>query len=162
LAFTSSVKAAESFFLIRFASEDVGLADPQALMQALATKQAVECLGYPECDVALAQCVVYLATAPKSNSLYTAISRAKQMVTKMRNDPVPLHIRNAPTKFMKNLGYGKGYKYDHNEKDCFSGQSFLPKNLENSKFYVPGNYGFEREIKKRIDYWLSLKAIRRK
>ncbi|MFH1832008.1 MAG: replication-associated recombination protein A [bacterium] len=146
--------------LVRFASEDIGLADPQALIQALAAQQAVHFLGYPECDVALAQCVIYLATAPKSNSAYIALGNAKKAVEQTRNDPVPLHIRNAPTKFMKNIGYGDGYKYDHDEKNKFSGQNFLPDNIRDSEFYEPGGFGFEREIKKRLDYWAALKIER--
>jgi putative ATPase len=148
--------------LIRFASEDIGLADPQALVQAVAAQQTVHFLGYPECDVALAQCVIYLATAPKSNRTYVAMAHAKEAVAQTRNDPVPLHIRNAPTKLMKNLGYGEGYKYDHNERDSFSGQSFLPEAIENAQFYTPGEYGFEKEVKKRLEYWAALRAIRQR
>ena len=143
--------------LVRFASEDVGLADPQALVQALAAKDAIHFLGFPEGDTALTQCVIYLATAPKSNSLYVAIKNAKHDVYEKPNEPVPLHIRNAPTKLMRNLGYGKNYQYDHNSSEHFSGQSFLPKALQNAKYYTPGDYGFEREIKKRIEYWKKLK-----
>lgn len=143
--------------LIRFATEDIGLADPQAIIQAIATKEAVHFIGYPECDTALAQCTIYLATAPKSNATYVAINKAKKEVMQYRNEPVPLHIRNAPTKLMKNLNYGKDYKYDHNEKNSYSDQSFLPKSLGHPQYYKPGQYGFEKEIKKRIDYWNSLK-----
>lgn len=143
--------------LIRFASEDIGLADPQALIQAVATKDAIDFLGFPECDVVLAQCVIYLSTAPKSNKSYIAICRAKHDVREKPNEPVPLHIRNAPTKLMKNLGYGDGYKYDHEELDSFSGQSHLPNSMGNPIYYEPGQYGFEREIKKRLDYWSELK-----
>ncbi|HBL98219.1 TPA: AAA family ATPase [Candidatus Dependentiae bacterium] len=143
--------------LIRFASEDIGLADPNALVQAVAAQQATHFLGYPECDVALAQCVIYLATAPKSNKTYTAIGSAKKAVAETRNDPVPLHIRNAPTKLMRNLGYGKGYKYEHEESDAFSGQSFLPEKLGTPNFYTPSIFGFEKEIQKRLDYWALLK-----
>ncbi len=147
--------------LIRFASEDIGLADPQALVQAVAVQQTIHFLGYPECDVALAQCVIYLATAPKSNRTYSAMGKVKQAVAKTRNDPVPLHIRNAETKLMKDIGYSVGYKYDHHEKDNFSGQSFLPKNLNNSEFYTPTEYGFEKDIKRRLEYWNKLRARRR-
>lgn len=146
--------------LVRFASEDVGLADPQALVQALAAQQAVHFLGYPECDIHLAQCVIYLATAPKSNAAYVAIQSAKRAVAQTRNDPVPLHIRNAPTKLMKNAGYGKGYQYEHDYPERFSGQSFLPEKLGNPEFYEPSQYGFEKEIKKRLDYWAALKLGR--
>lgn len=147
--------------LIRFASEDIGLADPQALVQAMAAQQAVHFLGYPECDVALAQCVVYLATAPKSNSVYVAMGKAKRAVGESRNDPVPLHIRNAPTTLMKEAGYGTGYRYDHDEEERFSGQSFLPDGVAERTFYEPGGFGFEKEVQKRLDYWRQLK-VRRK
>ena len=142
---------------MRFASEDVGLADPNALLQAVAVKDAVHFLGYPECNTVLAQCVVYLATAPKSNSVYRAIGKAQGMVYETRNEPVPLHIRNAPTKLMKDLDYGKDYQYDHSTSNSFSGQDFLPLSIKNSQFYDPGIYGFEKEIKKRMDYWKNLK-----
>lgn len=128
--------------LIRFASEDIGLADPQALVQAVAAQQATHFLGLPECDVVLAQLVIYLATAPKSNRAYVAMGRAKRAVGQTRNDPVPLSIRNAPTKLMKEIGYGSGYQYDHDAQDGFSGQNFLPEGLSNSVFYEPGAYGF--------------------
>lgn len=143
--------------LVRFASEDIGLADPQALVQAMAAKEAAHFLGYPECDTALAQCVLYLATAPKSNKTYVAMKRAKHDVKEKPNEPVPLHIRNAPTKLMKNLNYGKGYQYDPDTKDGFSGQSYLPDALMGASYYEPGPYGFEREIKKRLEYWKKLR-----
>ena len=148
--------------LVRFASEDIGMADPQALVQAMAAKEAVHFIGYPECDNALAQCVVYLATAPKSNALYVAMSKAKRDVQETKNDPVPFHIRNAPTKLMKNLGYAKGYQYDHDSEDAFSGQDFLPEDLQGSVYYEPKDFGFEREIKKRIEYWNKLRLDRKK
>lgn len=143
--------------LVRFASEDIGLADPQALIQALGAKDAVHFLGFPEGDTALAQAVVYLATAPKSNKLYVAIKKAKRDVLDKPNDPVPLNIRNSPTKLMKNVGYGKGYKYDHEYELNFSGQNFLPDSLGEPIYYEPGQYGFERDIKKRLEYWKKLK-----
>ena len=143
--------------LVRFASEDIGLADPAALTQAIAARDAVHFLGYPECNTALAQLVVYLATAPKSNAVYLAIKKAKQDVEETRNDPVPLHIRNAPTKLMKNLGYGKGYQYDHDSPESFSGQSFLPDEISDHVYYKPGPFGFEKDIKKRINYWNNLR-----
>ncbi len=145
--------------LIRFASEDVGLSDPNALVQAIAVKDAVHFLGFPECNTALAQCVVYLATAPKSNSIYMAVKSVERTVQDTRNEPVPLNIRNAPTKLMENLGYGDGYKYDHDSENKFSGQEFLPERLRSKKFYRPGDYGFEKEIKKRMDYWSKLKSL---
>lgn len=144
--------------LIRFASEDVGLADPQALVQAIAVKDAVHFLGFPECNTALAQCVVYLATAPKSNSIYMAVQAVEHSIHDTRNEPVPLNIRNAPTKLMDQLGYGEGYDYDHSNKEHYSGQTFLPEALRKKVFYRPGEFGFEKEIKKRIDYWAILKA----
>ncbi len=147
--------------LVRFASEDIGLADPQALVQAVAARDAVHFLGYPECDCALAQCVIYLATAPKSNRAYVAIKAAKSDVAETRNDPVPLHIRNAPTKLMSDLGYHKGYQYDHDSEDGFSGQTFLPDSLEGSVYYEPGVYGFEKDIQKRLDYFDRLRQKRR-
>jgi putative ATPase len=147
--------------LIRFASEDVGLADPNALVQAIAVKDAVHFLGYPECNTALAQCVLYLATAPKSNSVYKAVGKAQGTVYETRNEPVPLHIRNAPTKLMKELNYGKDYQYDHASENAFSGQDFLPESIRNCVFYDPGKYGFEKEIKKRMDYWKALKEGRK-
>jgi putative ATPase len=145
--------------LVRFASEDIGLSDPNALVQAIVTKDACHFLGYPECNTALAQCVTYLASCPKSNSIYKAINSAKKLVKETRNEPVPLHIRNAPRKLMKDLNYGKNYKYDHDFKNNFSGQSFLPENIKDEIIYEPGNFGFEKEIKKRIEYWKKLKKI---
>ncbi len=147
--------------LVRFASEDIGLADPQALVQALAAKDAAHFMGYPECDTALAQAVVYLATAPKSNRLYTAIKAARRDVRQTRNEPVPLHIRNAPTGLMKDLGYGKGYQYDHDAPDAFSGQDHLPDSLAGRTYYRPGAYGFEKDVARRIAYWDRLRQERR-
>jgi putative ATPase len=143
--------------LMRFASEDIGMADPNAVLQAMAAKDAVHFIGYPECNTALAQCVVYLATAPKSNRIYTAFGEAQSAVLNTRNEPVPLHIRNAPTKLMKDLDYGKSYQYDHNTDNAFSGQEFLPNSLQGTEFYEPGPYGFEKEIKKRMEFWANLK-----
>ncbi len=148
--------------LVRFASEDVGLADPNALVQALAAKDATHFLGLPECNTALAQAVVYLATAPKSNRLYTGYHAVVADVGNTRNDPVPLHIRNAPTKLMKGLGYGKGYQYDHDAPDGFSGQDFLPESLQGRVYYEPGPFGFEKDVKRRIDYWNGLRQQRKK
>ena len=146
--------------LVRFASEDVGLADPNALQQAIAAKDAVHFLGMPECNTALAQLVVYLATAPKSNRIYVAYKNAGADVAETRNEPVPLHIRNAPTKLMKNLGYGKDYQYDHDAPDGFSGQDFLPGSLHGKVYYEPGPFGFEKDIKRRIEYWDGLRKKR--
>jgi putative ATPase len=146
--------------LVRFASEDVGLADPNALVQAIAAKDAVHFLGMPECTTALAQLVVYLGTAPKSNRVYLAYGNAESDVANTRNDPVPLHIRNAPTKLMKQMGYGKDYQYDHDAPDGFSGQDFLPESLQGKVYYEPGPFGFEKDIRRRIDYWNDLRKKR--
>jgi len=143
--------------LVRFASEDIGLADPTALVQALAAKDTVHFIGLPEADCALAQAVVYLATAPKSNALYRAVKRVKKIVTNERPHAVPLHLRNAPTEMMKDLGYSSGYRYDHDEPDGFSGQKCLPPELEGRVFYSPGRFGFEKDIRRRLDYWRKLR-----
>jgi putative ATPase len=139
--------------LIRFASEDVGMADPQALTIAVSAQQATHFIGMPEANTALAQAVVYLATAPKSNALYEGYSRAAASVNEKPNEPVPLHIRNAPTPLMKELGYGKGYQYAHNYEDALTDMSCLPDSLAGSKFYAPTDRGFETEIKKRLIEW---------
>ena len=140
--------------MIRFASEDVGLADPQALVQALAAQEAYERLGSPEGELALVQAAVYLAVAPKSNSLYRAEGLAKEEIEASGSLPTPLAIRNAPTALMKALGYGKGYQYDHNAEDHFAPQPCLPEGLAGpGRFYEPGPFGFEREIQKRLDWW---------
>ena len=139
--------------LIRFASEDVGMADPQALVVAMAAQQAVHFVGMPECNLALAEAVVYLATAPKSNSLYTAYSTVQEDVARTRNDPVPLHLRNAPTRLMKNLGYGKGYKYAHNFEGNFVEQQNLPDAMKNKRYYFPSEQGFEKTVIARLKAW---------
>jgi len=143
--------------MMRFAVEDVGLADPQALVQAVATKEAVEFMGLPEADLALVQAAVYLAAAPKSNSLYTAASGVKRDILENEAAPVPLHIRNAPTRLMEELGYGRGYMYDHNEPGHVAAQSYLPEAVEGHVYYRPGEYGFEREIARRLTYWEKLR-----
>ncbi|MCL0035957.1 replication-associated recombination protein A [Dehalococcoidia bacterium] len=135
--------------LVRFASEDVGLADPQALVQANAAQQAVHFIGMPEGNLALAQAVVYLAAAPKSNSLYKAYSRVQADVEKTHTHPVPLHLRNPVTHLMREIGYGKGYKYAHDFPGHFVKQQNLPDALEGRKYYEPSDQGFEREIEKR-------------
>ncbi len=147
--------------LVRFASEDVGMADPQALVVAIAARDACDFMGMPECDNALAQAVVYLATAPKSNALYAAMGGVKREIEKTGALPVPMHIRNAPTRLMKDLGYGRGYQYDHDSSDAFSGQEHLPEELAGREFYSPGGFGFEREVRKRMDYWARLRAERK-
>jgi putative ATPase len=139
--------------LIRFASEDIGMADPQALVIATSAQQAVHFIGMPEGNLALAQAVVYLATAPKSNSLYTAYSNVQDDVEKTRNDPVPLHLRNPVTRLMRDVGYGKGYKYAHNFPGHFVEQQNLPNALQGKKYYEPSDQGFEKEIESRLKKW---------
>jgi putative ATPase len=144
--------------LVRAAVEDIGMADPQALVQALAAKDMYDFLGSPEGEIALAQTVIYLATAPKSNAVYSALSAAKQAATEHGSLMPPAHILNAPTKLMKNLGYGKGYEYDHAAEESFSGQNYFPDGMARQQFYEPRDTGFEREVTKRLDYWAKLRA----
>jgi putative ATPase len=139
--------------LIRFASEDVGVADPQALVVAVAAQQAVHFVGLPEGNLALAEAVVYLATAPKSNSLYQAYSRVQHDIQHGRNEPVPLHLRNAATPLMRGMGYGKGYKYAHNYVGHFVRQENLPTSLQGKRYYAPGDQGYEKEIADRLKKW---------
>jgi putative ATPase len=146
--------------LVRFASEDIGMADPQALVQALAGWEAYERLGSPEGELMIAQAVVYLGTAPKSNALYTALGQSQKAARGTGSLMPPAHILNAPTKMMKQLGYGAGYEYDHNAADGFSGQDYFPDGLERQQFYRPVERGFEREIAKRLDYWAKLRRDR--
>jgi len=143
--------------LIRFASEDIGMADPQALLQALAGCQAYERLGSPEGELALAQVVVYLATAPKSNSVYKALKKVTKAAKENNSLPPPLHILNAPTSLMKDMNYGKGYQYDHDTEEGFSGQNYFPDDMARQEFYTPYARGFEREILKRLEYWKRLR-----
>jgi len=143
--------------LIRFAGEDVGLADPNALVQAIAVKEAVLFIGMPEASTALAQLVVYLATAPKSNALYTAYEEAAEDARKTSHYGVPLHIRNAPTQLMKDLNYGRDYHYDHEYEYKYYYQKYFPEQMPEKIYYKPGTYGFEKEIQKRIDWWAKLK-----
>ena len=140
--------------LVRFASEDVGNADPQALVVAIAARDAVDFIGYPECKLALAQCATYLALAPKSNAIYTAYGAAADVVNSSAPHPVPLHIRNAPTGLMKDLGYGKDYVYPHDDPNA-PPQSFLPDALQGRRFYEPREAGFEAELKRRLQAFLS-------
>jgi len=144
--------------MVRFASEDIGMADPQALQVSIATMEAFHFIGRPEGDLALAQAAVYLATAPKSNSLYTAYQAVQRDVREVENMPVPFHIRNAPTSLMKELGYGKDYKYPHDYQEHFVEEEYLPENLKGRIYYEPGDFGFEREIRKRLDYWRKKKS----
>ncbi len=144
--------------LIRMASEDIGLADPQALPQAIAARDAYQMLGSPEGELALAQAVVYLALAPKSNAVYTAF-KAATAVAKQSGSPLPpMTILNAPTSLMKNEGYGEGYQYDHDTPEGFSGQDYWPEKIGRKHFYQPVERGFEREIQKRMDYFARLRA----
>ncbi len=148
--------------LVRFANEDIGLADPNAITQALAGWQTYERLGSPEGDLAISQVVVYLATAPKSNALYKAHGAALRMAKATGSLMPPAHILNAPTKLMKNLGYGAGYAYDHDTEDGFSGQNYFPDGMPRENLYRPRDRGFEREIAKRLDYWAKLRAEKQK
>jgi putative ATPase len=145
--------------LVRIASEDIGLADPQAIVQAVAVKEAVHFLGMPEANTALSQLTVYLATAPKSNALELAYFAAKDDAEKTSHLKVPLSIRNAPTKVMKDLGYGDGYRYSHNYENNYSYQNYFPDRMKEKVYYHPSNFGFEKEVQKRIDWWKSLKQV---
>jgi putative ATPase len=143
--------------LTRAAVEDIGLADPQAVVQALAAWDTYGRLGSPEGELAIAQCVIYLATAPKSNAGYEAYGEARAMARETGSLMPPMHILNAPTRLMRNLGYGKGYVYDHATEEGFSGQNYFPEGVPRRNFYRPGERGFEREIKKRLEYWDKLR-----
>ena len=146
--------------LLRFASEDIGMADPQALQITLAAWETYERLGSPEGELAIAQAVVYLGTAPKSNALYTALGAAQRAAKGTGSLMPPAHILNAPTKLMKNLGYGAGYAYDHDTEDGFSGQNYFPDTMPRQQFYHPVERGFEREVGKRLAYWAKLRQDR--
>lgn len=143
--------------LTRFAIEDIGLADPQAVAQALAAWDVYERLGSPEGELALAQLVIYLGTAPKSNAAYVAMGAARRAAKETGSLMPPMHILNAPTRMMRDLGYGKGYVYDHDTEDGFSGQNYFPDGMARRRFYDPPERGFEREIRKRLDYWDKLR-----
>src|SRR5690606_14690799 len=146
--------------LVRMAVEDIGLADPQGLAIANAAKGAYDFLGSPEGELALAQACVYLATAPKSNARYTAFKAATRTAKEHGSLAPPRHILNAPTKLMKSEGYGEGYRYDHDEPDAFSGQDYFPEALGRRSFYDPPDRGFEREIRKRLEWWARLRKER--
>ena len=146
--------------LVRMAVEDIGLADPQALVVANAAKDAYDYLGSPEGELAFAQACVYLATAPKSNAVYTAFKAATRAAKEHGSLLPPKHILNAPTKLMKQEDYGAGYRYDHDEPDAFSGQDYFPEKMGRQTFYDPPERGFEREIRKRLDYWAKLRKER--
>jgi len=143
--------------LARAAVEDIGLADPQAVVQALAAWDTYDRLGSPEGELAIAQCVIYLASAPKSNAAYRAFGKASDMARETGSLMPPLHILNAPTRLMRDLGYGKGYVYDHATEEGFSGQNYFPEGVSRRNFYRPEERGFEREIRKRLDYWEKLR-----
>lgn len=143
--------------MIRFASEDIGNADPRALEITVAAQQAFHFIGLPEGELALAQAAVYLATAQKSNSLYAGYGRVKEIINKTGYLPVPLHIRNAPTKLMKELDYGKNYKYAHDYDDAYVPQEYLPEKLQGQKFYFPRESGYEKTIKERMAFWQQKK-----
>jgi putative ATPase len=146
--------------LVRFSVEDIGLADPQAVVQALAAWETYERLGSPEGELALAQCAIYLGTAPKSNATYVAFGAARRAAGETGSLMPPKHILNAPTRLMRDLGYSEGYVYDHDTAEGFSGQSYLPEEIERRRFYEPKDRGFEREIRKRIEYWDRLRAAK--
>jgi putative ATPase len=148
--------------MVRFASEDVGMADPQALQVSISAMEAFRFVGLPEGSLALAQAAVYLATAPKSNALYVAYQGMEKDVRELGTMPVPLHIRNAPTSLMKELGYGKDYKYPHDYADHFIEEEYLPENLKGRIYYRPTDQGKEREIKERLDFWRKRRQEKQK
>ncbi|HCH57189.1 MAG TPA: AAA family ATPase [Rhodospirillaceae bacterium] len=143
--------------LTRFALEDIGIADPGALPQSIAAWEAYERIGSPEGELAIAQCVIYLATAPKSNAAYRAFGAAAKSAKNTGSLAPPKHTLDAPTNLMKDLGYGDGYKYDHDSEDGFSGQNYFPNEMPREEFYRPVDRGFERDIGKRLDYWKKLR-----
>jgi putative ATPase len=147
--------------IIRFASEDVGNADPQALMVAVAARDAAHLLGLPEANTALAQAVIYLATAPKSAATYAAYTAAAESATRDADAAVPMHLRNAPTALMTSLGFGAGYQYAHDQPDAVTAMSCLPEHLADRRFYMPTERGFEKEIKRRLEGWDEIKRRRR-
>ncbi len=146
--------------IVRMAVEDIGLADPQALVIANAAKDAYDFLGSPEGELAIAEAVIYVATAPKSNATYAAFGAAMRTAKEAGSLLPPKHILNAPTKLMKSEGYGAGYEYDHEAPEAFSGQDYFPEKLGRQKFYDPPERGFEREIRKRLEYWAKLRRER--
>jgi putative ATPase len=147
--------------LIRFASEDIGNADPKALGITLEARQAYHLLGSPEGELALAQAVIYLATAPKSNAVYAAYNEVRGTIKRSGSLPVPLHLRNAPTKLMQELNYGKGYQYAHDDRLGLVDQQHLPDQLAGTRFYQPTNRGYEALVKERLDKWRKILAQRR-
>ena len=143
--------------IVRIAVEDIGLADPRALTVALAAKDAYHFLGTPEGELALAEAVIYLATAPKSNKVYEAFGRASAAAEEHPAEPVPLHIRNAPTKLMDDLGYGAGYQYAHAHDNAYAPQEYLPEALRGARWYEPTEFGYEKTVKERMEWWEKLK-----
>jgi putative ATPase len=143
--------------LTRFAAEDIGLADPQALQIAISTWETYDRLGSPEGELAIAMLVIYLGTAPKSNAVYAAYGEARASARSTGSLMPPMHILNAPTRMMKDLGYGKGYAYDHDQDEAFSGQNYFPDGMAREQFYRPVERGFEREVAKRLAYWQKLR-----
>lgn len=148
--------------MVRFASEDVGLADPRALELTIAARDAYQYLGSPEGELAIAEACVYLATAPKSNKVYEAWGAALKAASETPSAGVPKHIRNAPTALMKELDYGKGYQYAHHVPQAYIPQEYLPDEVAGRRFYLPGTFGFEKEIAKRLEWWRSLKEAAQK
>jgi putative ATPase len=146
--------------VVRMAVEDIGLADPEALRQTIAAKEAYDFLGSPEGELAIAQAVIYVATAPKSNAAYNAYKAAMRSAKETGSLDPPMHILNAPTKMMKDLGYGDDYAYDHDAPEAFSGSNYFPDGMGRAEFYAPVPRGFEREIKKRLEYWAKLRTER--
>jgi putative ATPase len=147
--------------MVRFASEDVGNADPQALMLTVAAKDAVDFIGMPEGELALAQAVIYLATAPKSNAVYKAYRGAAKDVASKGSAPVPMHIRNAPTRLMDELGYGKDYRYPHDDPDGIVEGDYLPDAVRGARYYEPTERGYEATIKVRLEKWRKILEARR-
>lgn len=148
--------------LVRIATEDIGLADPQAIVQAIAIKEAVHFLGMPEANTALTQLVVYLATAPKSNRTEVAYLEARNDALKTSHYKVPLHICNAPTKLMQDLGYNKGYRYSHSYENNYSYQRYFPNEMTEKEYYTPSSFGFEKDIQKRLSWWQTLREKQKK
>jgi len=148
--------------LIRMAVEDIGLADPQALTYALSASQVYERLGSPEGELALAEVTLYLSLAPKSNASYIAFKKAQKQASETSHLDPPKTILNAPTKLMKNMGYGKNYAYDHDRPDAFSGQNYFPEGIDRVAFYKPVQRGFEREMEKRMTYFQGLREKKKK
>jgi putative ATPase len=148
--------------VVRMATEDIGLADPRALAITLAAKDAYDFLGSPEGELAIAEAIIYLATAPKSNKVYAAWGAAQEAAREHPAAPVPLHIRNAPTGLMKDLGYGRDYRYDHAEGGHAAGQEYLPDALRGAKWYEPADAGYEKTLAERLAWWSQQKATARK